>query len=239
MSTGELLFAGKEKKIFSTEDPDMVLIQYKDTTTAFGGIKQAVLKGKGKCNNQIAAMVFERLAKEGVSNHFVKLAGEREMLCRKVEPLPLQMIVRNRLAGTTAALLGVERGTRIPNVVFELRYNNDALRDPMINDHHAVALGLATYAELGELYDIARRADDILTGFFHEAGIELIDFKMEFGRTSDGEIIVSDEISPDNARLWDEETGRVLDKDRFRHDLSDVCVSYQEVMERLKNISEK
>lgn len=238
MTQGELLFDGKEKKIFATDDPEVILIHFKDIATAFGGIKQAVIKDKGIYNNNISAMVFERLAKGGVPTHFVGLAGEREQLCRKVEPIPLQMIVRNRLAGTTAALLGVKVGTTIPNVVFELRYNCDALRDPMINDHHAVALGIATYAELGELYDIARKTDEILTAYFHEAGIELIDFKMEFGRTSDGDIILADEISPDNSRLWDEETGRVLDKDRFRHDLSDVCVSYKEIMDRLKKISE-
>lgn len=184
-------------------------------------------------------MVFERLEAGGVRTHYVGIYGDREQLCRKVGLIPLQIIVRNRLAGTTARMLGVERGTAIPNVVFELRYNNDALQDPLINDHHAVALGIVSYAELGHIYDLARRTNDILVQFYHEAGIELVDFKMECGRTEDGDIIVSDEISPDNSRLWDESDGRVLDKDRFRHDMSDVTVSYKEVMERLEKVSAK
>lgn len=239
MSTRELVFEGNEKKIFATDDPAVVLIRYKDVATAYGGIKQAVLKDKGIFCNRISSMVFERLEANGVRTHYVGLAGDREQLCRKVGLIPLQVIVRNRLAGTTARLLGVPCGTTIPNVVFELRYNNDSLQDPMINDHHAVALGLVSYAELGHIYDLARRTNEVLVKFFHEAGIELVDFKMECGRTENGDIIVSDEISPDNARLWDEATGRVLDKDRFRHDMSDVCASYREVMERLEKISAK
>ena len=239
MSTKELIFEGNEKKIFATDDPQVVLIRYKDVATAFGGIKQAVLKDKGVFCNRISSMVFERLEAGGVRTHYVSLADDRGQYCRKVGLIPLQVIVRNRLAGTTARLLGVPSGTSIPNVVFELRYNNDALQDPMINDHHAVALGLVSYAELGHIYDLARRVNDILVDYFHEAGIELVDFKMECGRTEDGDIIVSDEISPDNARLWDEGTGRVLDKDRFRHDMSDVCASYREVMERLEKVSAK
>ena len=239
MTKNELIFDGKEKKIYSTEDPDVVLIHFTDIATAFGGIKKAIIKDKGIHNNRISATVFKRLTEKGVPNHFIELAGEREQLCRKIDLIPIQIIVRNRICGTTARMLGMQNGTEIPNTVFELRYNNDELGDPLINDHHAVALGLLSYAELGYIYDLARRVNDILTELFHEAGIELIDFKMECGRASDGEIIVSDEISPDNARLWDEETGEQLDKDRFRHDMSDVCASYIEVMERLKKVSDK
>ena len=237
MATKELIFEGKEKRIFATDDPGVILIHYKDVATAFGGIKQAVLKDKGIYCNKISSMVFERLEASGVRTHYVGIASEREQLCRKVGLIPLQVIVRNRLAGTTARLLGLENGTKIPNVVFELRYNNDSLQDPMINDHHAVALGIVTYAELGHIYDLARRTNDALVKYYREAGIELVDFKMECGRTEDGDIIVSDEISPDNSRLWDAADGRVLDKDRFRHDMSDVCASYREVMERLEKIS--
>lgn len=229
----DIIYNGKEKTIYSTSNPSEVIVHFKDVVTAFGGIKRARLKDKGKYNNLISALVFEKLEKEGVKTHFISLEGEREQLCRKVEPIPLQLIVRNRLCGTTARLLSLEEGTEIPNVVYELRYNNDELGDPMINSHHAVALGLATYAELGEIFDIARKTNFILIKFFHGCGIELIDFKMEFGRSEDGSIIVSDEISPDNARLWDEATGRKLDKDRFRHDLSDVCASYREIYERI------
>lgn len=239
MTGNELLFDGKEKKIFATDDPDVVLIHYKDVTTAFGGIKKANLRGKGICNNRISSIIFERLGKEGVRTHYIGMAGEREQLCHKIEIIPLQVVVRNRLAGSTARLLGVEDGHQIPNTVFELRYNCDELGDPMINDHHAVALGIISYAELGYIYDIARRTNDILKKLFHEAGIELVDFKLECGRSSDGDIIVSDEISPDNSRLWDEQTGKILDKDHFRHDMSDVCASYREVMERLIKATEQ
>ena len=204
--------------------------------TAFKGVKRAVLKDKGICNNQISAMVFRALSDAGVENHFIRLENDREQLCRRIEIIPLQIIVRNRLAGTTARLLGVENGYSIPNTVFELRYNCDELGDPMINDHHAVALGILGYAELAEIYDMARRVNDVLAALYHKVGIELVDFKIEFGRTPEGDIIVSDELSPDNCRLWDERTGEVLDKDRFRHDMSDVCVSYREVMNRLSKV---
>lgn len=235
MSVGkkEILLSGKEKTIYATDTPGEVLIHFKDVVTAFGGIKRARLKDKGKYNNLISARVFEELEKGGVRTHFIRVESDREQLCRKVEPIPLQVIVRNRICGTTARMLGLEDGTQIQNVVFELRYNCDDLADPMINSHHAVALGLATYTEIGEIFDTARKTDEILQKFFHSCGIELIDFKMEFGRCEDGTIIVSDEISPDNARLWDEATGRKLDKDRFRHDLSDVSASYKEINDRL------
>ena len=239
MEKKELLFEGKEKRIFATDDPEVVLIHYKDVTTAFGGIKKAVLKGKGICNNKISSIIFDRLESRGIRTHYIKTVGEREQLCHKIEIIPLQMVVRNRLAGTTARMLGVEDGRRIPNTVFELRYNNDELGDPMINRHHAVALGILSYEEIDRLYEIASRTNEVLRELFHEAGIELVDFKRECGRAADGEIIVSDEISPDNSRLWDEATGNKLDKDRFRQDLSDVCASYKEVMDRLTKAVEK
>lgn len=233
MSQLELIYDGKEKKVYATEDPDIVLIHYNDLVTAFGGIKRAVIKGKGICNNHISAITFQELAKAGVPNHFISLENDREMLCRRIESIPIQIIVRNRLAGTTARMLGVPNGTKIPNTVFELRYNCDELADPMINEHHAVALGLVSYEEIELMMDLARRTNDALRALFHKAGIELVDFKMECGRTSDGRIIVSDEVSPDNSRLWDEKTGAILDKDRFRHDLSDVTANYREVQDRL------
>lgn len=237
MSLKELVFDGKEKKIYATDDPDVVLIHYNDVATAFGGIKTATLKDKGKCNNRISAAAFKALGEAGIPNHFISIVNDREQLCRRIEIIPLQVVVRNRLAGTTANMLGLKNGTRIPNVVFELRYNCDHLHDPMINEHHAVALGLVSYDEIQTIMDLAGRANEVLKGFFHKAGIELVDFKMECGRASDGSIIISDEISPDNSRLWDEATGEVLDKDRFRHDMSDVCVSYRNIMERIEKIS--
>lgn len=238
MSIQELVFDGKEKKIYTTDEKDLVLIHYTDVTTAFGGIKTAKISGKGICNNHISAIVFDTLTKAGIPNHFIRLENDREMVCRRIEIIPIQIIVRNRLAGTTARMLGLENGTKIPNTVYELRYNCDQLADPMINEHHAVALGIVTYEEIDYMLSLARRTNEALKELYHKAGIELIDFKMECGRSSDGQIIVSDEISPDNSRLWDEKTGAVLDKDRFRHDLSDVCATYKEVQNRLSAISE-
>jgi len=239
MTKLDLLFDGKEKKIYSTENPEVVLIHYNDIITAFGGIKRAVIKNKGICNNHISSIAFAELTKAGIDNHFISLENEREQLCRKIEIIPLQIIVRNRLAGSAAKLLGVENGTLITNTIFELRYNCDSLRDPMINRDHAVALGLATYEDLDRIHDLAKKANDTLKALFHKAGMELVDIKLECGRCSDGQIILSDEISPDNCRIWDEASGEILDKDRFRHDLSDVTISYQKVMDRLTSISEQ
>lgn len=238
MSIKELIFDGKEKKIYSTDDPDIVLIHYNDVTTAFGGIKRAKIKDKGICNNRISAIAFEALGKAGIGNHFIRLENEREQLCHRIEIIPLQVVVRNRLAGSTAKMLGVENGTRIKNTVFELRYNCDRLRDPMINDDHAVALGLVSYEDLAVIRNLAGRANDTLRELFHKAGMELVDVKLEFGRAVDGSIIISDEISPDNSRIWDEATGEILDKDRFRHDMSDVTVSYKKVMDRLMSVAQ-
>lgn len=238
MTKKELLFDGKEKRIYATDNPSEVIVHYKDIATAFGGIKRASLKDKGIYCNKISAIVFEALEKAGVKTHFLSELSDRDMLCRKVELIPLQIIVRNRLAGSTAEMLGVENGTKIQNTVLEIRYNNDELADPMINEHHAVALGLVTYDELDFILEAARRTDKALQDLYHKAGIELIDFKMEFGRVEGEGIIVSDEISPDNSRLWDEQTGRILDKDRFRHDMSDVCASYREVYTRLSTLKQ-
>jgi len=239
MNKKELIFDGKEKKIFATDEADKVIIHFKDVATAFGGVKRAVLKDKGLYNNVISSILLEELANNGIRNHYIGRIRDKEQLCYKVELIPLQIVVRNRLAGTTASLLGVEEGTFIPNVVYEIRYNNDELGDPMINEHHAVALGIVTYDEIRHILSIAERTNDVLSKFFRKADIELIDFKMECGRAADGQIILSDEISPDNSRLWDVGSGERLDKDRFRHDMSDVCASYRTVMERLVKISEK
>lgn len=233
MSTKEMLVDGKGKKIYSTEDPGIVLVHYTDVASAYGGIKTASIKDKGKCNNAISAFAFEAMTAAGIPNHFISLENEREQLCRKVAMIPLQIIVRNRLAGTTAAMLGLKNGAEIGNTVFELRYNSRSLGNPMINEHHAVALGIVTYEEVGEILSLAKRTNEVLKDTFHKAGIELVDFKMECGKDADGHIIIADEISPDNCRLWDEKSGEILDKDRFRHDMSDVCISYRTIMERL------
>lgn len=237
MIKGEKLFDGNEKQVFATDDPNMVIFRYKDVTVAFNNIKRARFIGKGILDNQISAILLGELNKKGVETHFVELVGEREQLCRKIEIIPLEITVHNRIAGSLAQRLGVEEGFKSDNTIVDLRYNNDDLDDPMINDHHAVALGLASYNELKFMYSQALKANKILSALLKKAGIELIDMKLEFGRASDnGHIIISDEISPDTSRMWDMETGEKLDKDRFRYDLSDVVASYRTVCERLKEL---
>lgn len=233
----DLIFDGNEKQVFSTNDAHKVIFRYKDVTLAYNGIKRAVFLGKGELNNRISGLLLGELNRNGVETHFIELLNDREQLCRKIEIIPLELIVRNRIAGSLAERLGVAEGLKPKEPVFDLRYNNDELGDPLINDHHAVALGLVTKEELKGMYSIAERTNKILKAFCHKAGIELVDVKIEFGRASDnGHIIISDEISPDTCRLWDEATGNKLDKDRFRKDLSDVVASYREVLERLSAI---
>lgn len=230
----EIIYDGGEYRIFATDDPDKVIIHFKDIATAYGGIKRATVKDKGKYCNKITAVLYAALEKAGIPTRFLATEeDEREQLCLRAESIPLHIIVRNRLAGSTAELLGVENGTEITNTVFELRYVSQELSDPMINRHHAVALGIVSYDEVDTILDIASRTNDTLKALFAKAGIELVDFKMECGRTVDGRIIINGGISPDNARLWEIGTGRVLDKDRFRHDLSEVAASYKEVMEKI------
>ena len=239
MTKGELIFEGNEKQVFATDHPDQVIFRYKDVTVAYNNVKRARFKGKGALDNQISAILLDYLNENGVETHFIELLGEQEQLCRKIEIIPLQVVVHNRIAGSLAARLGVEEGYRHPNVIVDLRYNNDELEDPFINRDHAVALGLATYLELDEMYNIARRVNELLKPLFHRAGIELVDMKLEFGRASDtGSIIISDEISPDTCRLWDEATGERMDKDRFRLDLSCVVENYRNVLNRLKQVTE-
>ena len=239
MTKGALIFEGNEKQVFATDHPDQVIFRYKDVTVAYNNVKRARFKGKGALDNQISAILLDYLNRNGVETHFIELLGDQEQLCRKIEIIPLQVVVHNRIAGSLAARLGVEEGFRHSNVIIDLRYNNDELEDPFINRDHAVALGLATYQELDEMYNSARRVNELLKPLFHRAGIELVDMKLEFGRASDtGAIIISDEISPDTCRLWDEATGERLDKDRFRLDLSRVVESYNIVLSRLKQVTE-
>jgi len=240
MTKGPLIFEGNEKQVFATDHPDQVIFHYKDVTVAYNNVKRARFKGKGALDNQISAILLDYLNKNGVETHFIEQLGPQEQLCRKIEIIPLQVMVHNRIAGSLAARLGVEDGFRHPNTIVDLRYNNDELEDPFINRDHAVALGLATYQELDWMYNVARRVNDLLKPLFHKAGIELVDMKIEFGRASDtGAIIISDEISPDTCRLWDEATGERLDKDRFRLDLSRVVESYTSVLTRLKQAIEE
>ena len=240
MDKKQLLFDGNEKRVFATEDPDKVIIRYKDVTLAYNSIKRARFDGKGVLTNKISAILLGYLNENGIKTHYLETVGEREQLCRKIEIIPVEVIWRKRIAGSLAARLGVEDGFLPGNTMVDLRYNNDELEDPFINRHHAVALGLANYDELEKMITSARIAGTLLENLLHRAGIELVDMKLEFGRATDnGELIISDEISPDTCRMWDEETGERLDKDRFRLDLSDVVASYQTVLDRLENLNLK
>ena len=237
MNKDRLIFDGNEKQVFSTDDPNMVIFRYKDVTTAFHGVKRARFAGKGALSNEISALLLGYLNENGVETHYVRKIGEREQLCRKIEIIPLEVVFHNRIAGSLAAKLGVDDGFKPANTILDLCYNNDELGDPLINRDQAAGLGLATYLELDEMYDIVRRSGKLLTDLFDKAGIELVDAKFEFGRAADtGTIIISDEISPDTCRLWDKETGERLDKDRFRLDLGDMVESYGIVLEKLKNV---
>ena len=239
MKKGALIFEGNEKQVFATDHPDEVIFRYKDVTVAYHNVKRARFKGKGALDNQISALLLDYLNKNGVDTHFIRLVSEQEQLCRKIEIIPLQVVVHNRIAGSLAYRLGVPEGFRNTNTIVDLRFNNDDLEDPFINRDHAVALGLATYQELDGMYNTARRVNDLLKPLFHKAGIELVDMKIEFGRAADtGAIIISDEISPDTCRLWDEATGERMDKDRFRLDLSRVVENYTNVLNRLKQVTE-
>ena len=239
MTQKELLFEGNEKRVYATDHPDQVIFHYKDVTVAYNNIKRARLRGKGALSNQISSLLLDYLNNNGVDTHFIQQISDNDQLCRKIVIIPLQVVVHNRIAGTLAARLGVEDGYRCPNVIVDMRFNNDELEDPFINRDHAVALGLATYPELDLMYNRARRTNELLKELLHKGGMELVDMKLEFGRASDnGAIIISDEISPDTCRIWDEATGERLDKDRFRLDLSDVVPSYRTVLERLQQIKE-
>ena len=233
----ELIFQGNEKCVYATDNPHEVIFRYTDVTVAYNNIKRARFKGKGVLDNQISAILLGYLNEHGVETHFIEVAAPDEQLCRKIEIIPLQVVVRNRLTASEAVRLGVEDGFKPGNTIVEMRYNNDELGDPIINEHHAVALGLMSYEELAYVTDEALKANALLGALFHRVGIELVDMRLEFGRASDnGHIIISDEVSPDTCRLWDEATGEKLDKDRFRLDLSDVVASYKIVLDRLNSL---
>lgn len=238
MERRELLSEGNVKQVYATDDKEMVIIHYKDTIGAFNNIKRATIKDKGILNNNISAFIYEYLNAHGIRTEFIRKLNSRDQLCRKVELIPLEFIVRNRIAGSLSARLHIEEGKRTENTIFDLSYKNEEFGDPLINDHHAVALGLVTYEELEKIYEDLRRLNECLKQMFLKAGIELIDFKIEYGHTLSGEIVLADEITPDTCRLWDVQTGYKLDKDRFRHDLGHIMDAYKEVQDRLYAIKE-
>lgn len=230
----EMMYEGKAKQVFLTDDKDLIVIHYKDDATAFNGIKKAQISKKGVLNNEITTIIFEELMKNGVPTHFVKKLNDRDQLCKKVKIFPLEVIVRNIVAGSMAKRLDIPEGTKIDNTIFELCYKNDKLGDPLINNDHAVALKIATYDELKTIYDLTMKINEILKKIFTDMNITLVDFKIEFGKTSDGEIVLADEISPDTCRFWDMTTNDKLDKDRFRRDLGKVIEAYEEILSRLQ-----
>ncbi len=229
----EMLYEGKAKKIYATDKEDEVIVYYKDDATAFNGEKKGQIEDKGVLNNSITSMIFEMLEKKGIKTHFIKKLNEREQLCKKVEIIPLEVIVRNVAAGSMAKRLGLQEGYELKTTVFELSYKDDSLGDPLINDYHAVGIGATTFEELEKIYEITAKINEILKEFFIEQNIKLIDFKLEFGRYN-GEILLADEISPDTCRFWDAITGEKLDKDRFRRDLGNVKDAYVEILKRMQ-----
>lgn len=226
-------YEGKAKQVFATGDDRYLIVAYKDDATAFNAAKRGIIEGKGVVNNAMSGVLFELLEGHGVPTHFVRRLSEREQLVQAVTIIPLEVIVRNRAAGSFAERYGVEEGRDLDPVVIEWCYKNDALGDPPLNDATAVALGIATPQELESLFELAGTVNDALLPYFEARGLELVDFKLEFGRTADGEIVLADEISPDTCRLWDVSTGDKMDKDRFRRDLGDVEEAYREVYRRI------
>ncbi len=234
MTKGNMLYEGKAKQVFETDNPNEVIVRFKDDATAFNAQKKGNVNLKGEMNNAITTLIFEYLNKKGIPTHFIKQLDEREQLVKKVQIIPLEMVVRNYSAGSMAQRPGVAEGIKSPVTIFDLCYKKDELGDPLINDHHAVFLGATTYDELDEMYELTSDINDILIELFAQINIILVDFKIELGRTPDGKIILADEISPDTCRLWDRDTMKKLDKDRFRRDLGEVTEAYVEIYERLK-----
>ena len=232
MKKGEQLYEGKAKKVFATDDPDIVIVDYKDDATAFNGLKKGTIAGKGVINNKMSNMMFRIMEQHGIPTHFVEELSDRETAVKKVQIVPLEVIIRNTAAGSFSKRYGVPEGKKLPVTVFEFSYKNDDLGDPLINDYHALAMELATPEEIETIKRMAFKVNDVMKEFFASLNIDLIDFKLEFGRFK-GQIILADEISPDTCRFWDMTTGEKLDKDRFRRDLGGVEDAYKEVFARL------
>lgn len=233
MEKAELLYEGKAKKVFATDDPALVIVSYKDDATALDGLKKGTITGKGVVNNRMSDYLFALLEKEGVPTHFVKELNDRETLVKKVSIVPLEVIIRNISAGSFAKRYGVEEGIVFAEPTIEFSYKNDALHDPLINSYHALALGLATKEEIETIKALAFRVNEILKAYFLSRNVRLVDFKLEFGRLPDGTIVLADEISPDTCRFWDADTNEKLDKDRFRRDMGGVEDAYREMMKRI------
>ena len=233
MEKRDMIYEGKAKKVYTTDDENLVIVSYKDDATAFNGLKKGTIAGKGAINNQMSNFLMQMLEKNGVPTHFVEQLSERDTVVKRVRIVPLEVIIRNISAGSFSKRYGVEEGIVFDEPTIEFSYKNDALGDPLINDYHALALKLATKEEIETIKAYAFRVDELLKAYFKGLNIDLVDFKLEFGRLPDGTIVLADEISPDTCRFWDSQTHEKLDKDRFRRDRGGVEEAYQEVMKRL------
>lgn len=229
----EQLYEGKAKKVFATNDPNLVIVSYKDDATAFNGVKRGTIVGKGVVNNRMSNYLMEKLEKEGIPTHYVEELSDRETLVKKVKIVPLEVIVRNIAAGSLAKRLGLEEGVVMKKTVLEYCYKCDELNDPMVNDYHILAMEYCTKEELDKIAEMSFKINDFLKKYFKSINIDLVDFKLEFGKTVDGQIVLADEISPDTCRFWDATTHEKLDKDRFRRDMGGVEDAYKEMMKRV------
>ena len=238
MEKTEQLYEGKAKKVWATDDPEIVIVDYKDDATAFNGLKKGTIAGKGVVNNKMSNYLMQILEKKGVPTHFVKELSDRETAVKKVTIVPLEVIIRNRAAGSICKRLGLEEGMNFVCPSIEFSYKDDDLGDPLINGYHAVSCGFATQEDIDTIKKYAFKVNEVLKEYFLSIGVELIDFKLEFGKTSDGTIVLADEISPDTCRFWDDKTGEKLDKDRFRRDLGGEAEAYAELMRRVLKQSE-
>ncbi|MGE6755905.1 phosphoribosylaminoimidazolesuccinocarboxamide synthase [Rossellomorea sp. NPDC071047] len=233
MEKGTLLYEGKAKQIFATQDEDVVWIQYKNSATAFNGEKKADIDGKGVLNNKISSLLFSKLAEQGIQSHFIKQLSDDEQLVKRVSIIPLEVVVRNVIAGSLSKRLGKEEGTPLQKPIIEFYYKDDDLGDPLITDDHIDYLEIASKEERAEIRDMALSVNEVLLGIFKEAGVTLVDFKLEFGKDRNGAILLGDEISPDTCRLWDSKTNQKLDKDVFRRDIGSLTEVYSIILERL------
>ena len=233
MDKREQLYEGKAKKVYATENPEVVIVSYKDDATAFNGLKKGTILGKGAINNRVSNHLMRLLEKEGVPTHLIEELNDRETAVRHVKIVPLEVIVRNIAAGSLAKRLGLPEGTKLGSTVLEYCYKNDDLGDPMVNEYHILAMGWASKEEIDRIAALSLKVNQVLTDYLADLGIELVDFKLEFGRLPDGSIVLADEISPDTCRFWDSKTHEKLDKDRFRRDLGGVEDAYHEILKRL------
>lgn len=233
MNKGQLLYEGKAKRLYATDNEEILFVEYKNSATAFNGEKKAEIKGKGTLNNRITTVIFNKLKEHGIDSHFVEQISDHEQLVKKVDIIPIEVVVRNIAAGSLAKRLGVEEGTPLKRTIVEFYYKDDALGDPFINNDHIDILGIASNEEVDKLYELGLKVNSVLQPIFEEVSVILVDFKLEFGRDSEGNVLLADEISPDTCRLWDAETKQKLDKDVFRRDLGSLTEVYEIILSRL------